>query len=158
MVKNIKFLTLCIVIIISSACKTEYYGNYVDDSIYIENINLNMKYEVLSIYNDVYGIVMFEECGRPDIVGSNTVIGAHSGDREDAYFNDLQKLKIEDNIIIFYNNEKYLYEIKEVKEVYDTDVNVLKSDGQTKLTLLTCKMGDISKRIIITADLVNVRN
>ena len=142
-------------VIFLTSCKTEYYSNYNENSIYIEKLNLKMNYEILSLYSDVSGIAMFEECGRPNVEGTNTIIGAHSGAREDAYFNDLHKLSIGDQIIVYYDNKEYLYIVKVINEVDDTEVNVLNNNGKSMLTLLTCKINDINKRVIVIADLVN---
>jgi len=92
---------------------------------------------------------MFEECGRPNEENSNVVIGAHSGTGKYALFNEINKLKPNDKIIIYYNNKKYVYIVYEIKEVKDTEIDVLENNGISILTLLTCKINDNSKRVVV---------
>jgi len=98
---------------------------------------------------------MFEECGRPDIKNSNVVIGAHSGTSKYALFNDINKLSKNDEIIVYYNNKKYIYIVDEIKEVKDTELNILEDKEKSILTLLTCKINDNSKRIVIISNKIN---
>ena len=136
----------------------EYNEKFKDSNISIDKIGLDMKYDILSIEEDVNGVVMFEECGRPDIGKSNTVIGAHSGRARNAYFNEIHKLEVGDEIKVTYNDIEYVYIVEEVKEVNDTEVEVLEDKGKSMLTLLTCKIGDSSKRIIVICDMINGKN
>lgn len=114
-----------------------------------------MSYTISSIDADVKEITMFSEYGRPDIEGSNTIIGAHSGIGIYAYFNDLNNLEVGDKIKLYYNDGIFEYKVKEVKEVPDTQIDVLNSKDISMITLLTCKIGDSSKRIIVIGELVN---
>lgn len=98
---------------------------------------------------------MFEECGRPNTKKSNVVIGAHSGTSKYAYFNEIHKLKIDDEIIIYYNNVKYVYNVIEKREVRDTEIGILGNSDESILTLLTCKINDNSKRIVVISKLEN---
>lgn len=117
-----------------------------------------MQYEISSIKESVEKIVMFEEYGRPDIKDSNTIIGAHSGNADNAYFNEVYKLIKGDKVNITYNKKLYTYIVREVNEVKDTDMDVLDDKGESILTLLTCKIGDSSKRIVVVATLINGKN
>ncbi len=114
-----------------------------------------MEYVISSINDEIRDITMFSEYGRPDVEGSNTIIGAHSGTGIYAHFNDLSFLKVEDVIKVNYNNRLYEYKVKEIKEVFDTQVDVLQNKGISMITLLTCKIGDSSKRIIVIGELVD---
>ena len=114
-----------------------------------------MEYKISSKDDKIREIVMFEECGRPDVIGSNTVIGAHSGSANYAYFNDIHLLDIADQIEITYNEEKYIYEVSEVIEVDDNKVDILENTGNSILTLLTCKIGDNTKRIVVISNLIS---
>jgi LPXTG-site transpeptidase (sortase) family protein len=64
----------------------------------------------------------------------------------------LHQMKIGDKIVIYYNQEKYVYEVKEKKVVKPTDINVLKQTPDDKLTLITCTpVGTNLNRLIVTA-------
>lgn len=108
-----------------------------------------MEYNISSIKDFVSGIVMFDETGRPDMINTNTVIGAHSGYGENALFNDLKKLSINDVIYLIYKNEEYRYIVNEIKEVDQYDLSILDDTDKSTLTLLTCKITDTSKRIVV---------
>ena len=124
-----------------------------NDTIVIAKIGINNKYNVVSLNDEVSGIVMYDECGRPDKSGSNTVIGAHSGIGPNALFNDISKLEVGDLINVIYNNIEYVYSVVDVKEINDTDTYVLDDTGESLLTLITCKFGYVNKRIIVISKL-----
>lgn len=124
-----------------------------DNSIIITKIGINNKYSIVSLNDAVNGIVMYDECGRPDKDGSNTVIGAHSGIGPNALFNDISKLDKGDLISVIYNNIEYVYSVIDVKVINDTDIYVLDDTGESILTLLTCKFGEVGKRIVVISKL-----
>lgn len=93
---------------------------------------------------------MFSEYGRPD--QNNAIIGAHSGYGSNAYFNDLDKLESGDLIKLIYDGVTYKYLVSEVFEVDDTSIEVLDSSYEG-LILITCKVGDDSKRIVVKASI-----
>lgn len=152
MKKNIYLIIICLVFI--NGCGTNYIKNspIKENRIIIEKINIDEKYNISSINNEVNGIVMFEELGRPN-KESNTVIGAHSGYGSNVYFNNLDKLKIDDTVIIIYDNTLYEYDVIETKVVDETDISVLDDSDENILTLLTCKIGDNRKRVVIIGKL-----
>ena len=152
--KIIKLLLLFIVLLNLTGCN-EYELNKKEEKnkIIIESINIDSEYEMKSKNGDIKQIAMFEECGRPNIKKSNVVIGAHSGTGKYALFNDINKLKKEDKIIIYYNNKKYVYIVSEIREVKDTEIDILENNNQSILTLLTCKINDNSKRIVVISNL-----
>ena len=53
------------------------------------------------------------------------------------------------SLIIYFNNKKYVYIVNVVKEVKDTEVDILENHNESMLTLLTCKINDNSKRIVV---------
>ena len=148
--KIIKLSLISIVLLNLIGCNQyEFNSKEIENKIVIESINIDSKYKIESKNGDIKGIVMFEESGRPNIENSNVVIGAHSGTGKYALFNNINKLKKDDKIIIYYNNEKYLYIVNVVKEVKDTNLGILENNNKSILTLLTCKINDNSKRIVV---------
>jgi len=134
-----------------TGCST-YSVNKTENKIIIDKININHQYEILSKNGNIKEISMFEECGRPNEENTNVVIGAHSGTGKYALFNEISKLKPNDEIIIYYNNKKYIYIVEEIKEVKDTDISILDNKDKPILTLLTCKINDNSKRIVVISN------
>ncbi|MBQ1812425.1 MAG: sortase [Bacilli bacterium] len=124
-----------------------------DNSLVIAKIGIDEKYSIVNLDDDVNGIVMYSECGRPDKDGSNTVIGAHSGIGSNALFNNISKLEIGDLISLVYNNYEYTYAVIDVKVVNDSDSYILDDTGENLLTLITCKFGYVDKRIVVISKL-----
>lgn len=146
----IRFLIIIFTLLSLTGCTD---NTKLENSIIISKIGINRKYSMVSLTDDVNGIVMYEECGRPDKIGSNTVMGAHSGIGSNALFNDISKLETGDLINIIYNNVEYVYSVIEIRVVNDTDTYILDDKDESMLTLLTCKFGDIGKRIIVISKL-----
>lgn len=141
---------------ILTGCSSHGYNKKSNSyEIRIDKINLNMKYKISSKNHEIREIVMFEECGRPNITNSNTVIGAHSGSANYAYFNKIYLLDYGDLVNIVYKDKTYNYMVTEVNEVEDNQIEILENKDKTMLTLLTCKIGDNTKRIVVVANLVN---
>ena len=145
-----KILIIIFIILSLSGCTN---NEVQDNSIVIAKIGINSNYNIVRLDDDVNGIVMYDECGRPNISGSNTVIGAHSGIGPNALFNNISKLEKDDLINIVYDNIEYVYSVIEVKVIKDSDVYVLDDTGESILTLLTCKFGDVGKRIVVISKL-----
>lgn len=118
----------------------------------ISKINIKNTVNISSIKEDVIGIVMFSEYGRPDNE-KNTVIGAHSGYGSNAYFNLLDKLAIGDEVKLKFNGKYYLYEVNLVKIVSEKDLSPLEDNERNTLTLMTCKIDDSNKRIVVISKL-----
>ena len=74
---------------------------------------------------------------------------------DDAYFKDLNKLEQGDIVLITYENVEYKYEVSRIYEVDESDLSILKSNGISKLTLLTCKENDDNIRLIVEAILID---
>jgi len=142
---------LFIIILLCAGCTNTIKYEKIENKIIIERINIDNVIEISSIKDDVNGIVIFSEYGRPNIVKSNTIIGAHSGPGNNSYFNLIDTLDVSDKIIIIYEDIKYIYYVNEVYEVEETDISPLNNNLENTLTLITCKLEDSSKRIIVTA-------
>ncbi|HRN96065.1 MAG TPA: sortase [Candidatus Levybacteria bacterium] len=92
--------------------------------------------------------------------GGNTYIFAHSADsfwnvgRYNAVFYLLKELQPGDDVIVFFQNKRFNYEVTETKIVDATNLDYLKSDigtGET-LTLQTCwPPGTTWKRMLVFA-------
>lgn len=152
-----KLIYSVLLISLLTGCTTYYVKDEcIKEDLYlkIESINIDEEIKIESIKKNVNKIVMFYEYGRPNIDKSNTIIGAHSGYGYNAYFNNLNELKEGDLICIYYECETYKYEVNKIYEVYETNVSVLENDEKSKLTLMTCKIGERNKRIIVEAYLI----
>lgn len=104
------------------------------------------------------GVAHAKGSGLPGFPG-NVFIFAHSAadwyqaNQFNAIFYLTNKLETGDQIIIYYENSKYLYTVSEKKIVESTDINYLSSNPNTNsLTLMTCwPPGTTLSRLIIVA-------
>ena len=96
-------------------------------------------YDINSHLNNVDNNIAFLNNTEYPSSNSNTVIIGHSGSGDKAYFNDLSKLDINDNIYLYYDNNKYNFIIDNIYLVYkDGNVLVERDKNKMTLTLITC--------------------
>lgn len=103
------------------------------------------------------GVVHYPGTSLPGQTG-NVVITGHSSyfpwdpGRFKDVFALLHDVVVGDKIVVYYKQDKYLYEVDEIKIVLPEDISVLKQTPQNKLTLITCTpVGTNLKRLIVTA-------
>lgn len=136
----------------NESLKTENYISVIE----IPKISLKRgMYSKDSKLNDVdKNIEILKESDYPDIDGGNFILAGHSGSGRTAYFNDLDKLELEDTINIYYKGYKYIYNVKNIYEIDKTGkAKIVRNKGITTLTLITCKDGT-DKQIVIIAELL----
>ncbi|MDD5552083.1 MAG: class D sortase [Candidatus Pacebacteria bacterium] len=91
--------------------------------------------------------------------GSNIFIFGHSSSeigwgKYAKIFAKLGELKVGENIIIYYKNKKYHYEVFDKEIIEKTEISVTKPTKKEQLTLMTCwPIGTAKKRLIIKAKL-----
>lgn len=103
------------------------------------------------------GVIHYPGTSFPGQHG-NAVITGHSSyfpwdlGRFKDVFALLHQMKVGDRIITYYDQEKYIYEVTEIKVVLPTNVDVLKQTTDDRLTLITCTpVGTNLKRLIVIA-------
>jgi len=135
-------------------------------SIVIPKINANTKVikNVDPFDSKIYqqaltqGVAHAKNTATPDQFG-NTFIFAHSAgnwyqaNQFNAVFYLLNKLEAGDEILVYYQSNKYSYTIKESKLIEGSELNYMESKtDQKQLTLMTCwPPGTTLKRLIIIA-------
>ena len=89
----------------------------------------------------------------PDIENGNIIFAAHSGTGYKAFFKNLDKLSLKDEIYLYYKENKYTYE---VVNIYTEDKNgyidIQKDPNQKTLTLTTCKPNTKDKQLVVIAN------
>jgi sortase A len=85
----------------------------------------------------------------------NMVMAGHAGLRG-AVFRDLGRLQPGDTIWIDTGGWRYTYQVRERKNVWPTQVDVMDATPTPVLTLITCTNWD-TQRLIVIADLVDAR-
>lgn len=103
------------------------------------------------------GVVHYPGTSLPGQTG-NIVITGHSSyfpwdpGRFKDVFALLHDVVVGDRLVVYYEQDKYLYEIIETKVVLPKDIDVLKQTPQDQLTLITCTpVGTNLKRLIVKA-------
>lgn len=117
----------------------------------INKINLNKPlYKISSPKNNIEeNVTILKESIKPNEQNSIFFLAAHSGTGNIAFFNELDKLSINDEIILIYENIKYIYQVKDIWETTkDGNIEIIKED-KNQLILTTCSKTSQSKQLII---------
>ena len=119
----------------------------------IPKINLKKEfYNINDSRNDVnQNIMLLKESTMPDTLGGTIILAAHSGNSYLGYFHDLDKLIINDEIDIYYQNNKYTYIVSKIyEEDKDGDISFNKNISENYLVLTTCSKNS-NKQLVILA-------
>ena len=87
----------------------------------------------------------------------NLIIAGHSGNYNNSYFANLYMLEVNDDIVIHYNNKKYVYKIDKIYNEKKTGrVRILRNKNNTTLTIITCTKDDNYHQTVYIAYLTSV--
>ena len=119
----------------------------------IEKIGINKElYKVDSIENNVdKNITILKESDLFDEDNALTIIAAHSGTGPIAYFKDLDKIKINDEIEIKYNEKYYTYVVKDIWNTKKTGSINIPKQNKKQLILTTCSPNKNNYQLIINS-------
>ena len=84
-------------------------------------------------------------------------MAAHSGYNKIAYFKRLPELVIGDDVYLYYNSKKYLYQITTFFEIEKTGKLIYKTKSNDDITLITCLKGT-NKQIVYQGILISTSN
>ena len=106
----------------------------------INKINLKQDlYKIESKKNNIEeNVTIMKESNYPNISNGILILAAHSGTGKIAYFEKLDNLELKDNVIIIYNNKKYIYQITKIWEQKKNDYIKIKKENKKQLILTTC--------------------
>ncbi|MBQ9018859.1 MAG: sortase [Bacilli bacterium] len=157
MVKRI-LISLIIIISISiplSILKISTENNYHSNNQFafltINKINLKEElYPIESEENTIEKHVsILKESIYPDNENSIMILAAHSGIGKIAYFQELDKLEINDEVILNYKNNKYTYKVKDIWEEKKTGYINFNKEKNKQLILTTCSPNKDGYQLII---------
>ena len=125
-----------------------------DNSIgYLEINKINLKeklYNINSKENNIeQNITILKESILPDKDNSIMFIAAHSGIGKIAYFEELDELKPNDEIILNINNKTYKYIVKEYWEEKKNGYINVNKESKKQLILTTCSPNKDNYQLII---------
>ena len=126
----------------------------------IPSINLKKGlYAIDSKNNNVNkNIEIIDSSDMPDITKGNFILAGHSGTGRIAFFDDLDKLIIDDTIIVYYKNIKYIYQINNIESIVKDGTIEIKREFESMITLTTCNQENKNEQLVITGILVSTEN
>lgn len=125
----------------------------------IPKINLYKGfYSKTSILNNVkFNLYVLPVSAYPDVKNGNLIIAGHSGNYNNSYFKDLYLLEVNDQVIIHYGSQKYIYQITKIYNEEKTGtVRILRNNSKTTLTLITCTKDDNYHQTVYISELIEV--
>lgn len=142
--------------------KSTYTYNYIG-RLKIPAINLNrgfVKYGT-SGNNVNQNIAIMSGSKYPNVKESNFIIAAHNGSGWNAYFTNVDKLKLGSMAYVTYKGKEYSYVLKKIYSdpKRDGKVTLYKTNNKKHLTLVTCKRPDYKKYyLVLVFELVEEQN
>ena len=134
---------------ISTVSKEE--NNEIIGTLTIDKLNLSKDiYDINSSHNNVDENVTIL---NDDI--NLIVLAAHSGPGYIAFFNDLDKLELNDIVNLTYNNNNLVYKVTNIEEqAKDGNIEINKTDKQ-RLILTTCSKKDKGKQLVVITEKID---
>lgn len=128
--------------------KEDIIGNII-----IEKINLNkVLYPIDDSRNNIEeNVTILKESKSPEEKNTAIFLAAHSGTGEIAFFNDLNKLNINDEIKLNYNSKNYTYIIEEIYDLDKTGEIIVENKNTNQLILTTCSTTNSKKQLVINS-------
>lgn len=88
-------------------------------------------------------VFVLNDSDMPDKVNGNFILAAHNGNTSVGHFKHLNQLTLNDEVIVYYNNSKYVYKVAKIYDVLKTGTVSIKRDKSlTTITLITCLGSD----------------
>lgn len=120
--------------------------------------------------NDIFmkelenGVIRYPGSAKPGNEGNSFIFGHSSnfpwmGGEFNDVFALLDKVVFDDEIIVYYGQEKYTYKISKKNVIRPGDVSVLKNDNKDRkqITLMTCwPIGTTLNRLVLTGELIEI--
>lgn len=98
-------------------------------------------------------IAILSASSMPNVKRGNFILAGHSGSGYLAFFNDLYKLKKDDEIFVYYHNIKYTYQIVSIYNEQKTgSINIYRDPKKTVLTLITCTNNNDKEQTVYIAN------
>ena len=128
----------------------------------LEIPNINLKSGIVKCtknFNSIrYAISVDSSSEFPDKEG-NFILYAHSGNSSIAFFKNLYKLSINDNIYVYFNGIKYHYIVFNKYDIEKTGkAKVIDSNKEKYITLITCNQQRKGYQMIIEGKLIDESN
>lgn len=101
-----------------------------------------------------YAISIDKSSNYPDEEG-NFILYAHSGNSKIAYFRNLNKLNVNDEVFVYYEGLKYSYQIINKYEIEKTGkMEVIRDSKRKLITMVTC-ISNTNKQVVLIGEQIN---
>lgn len=106
-------------------------------------------YDIDSKENTVNkNVEIIKGSSMPDVTSGNLILAAHNGNTSLGYFKYLYKVDLNDKVIVYYKNLKYVYKIAKKYDVLKTGkVSIKRDKTKNTITLITCLGSD--KQLVV---------
>ena len=131
--------------------KNTQTNNEIIGTLTIDKLNLSKNiYDINSSHNNVEENVTILNDDK-DLI----VLAAHSGPGYIAFFDDLDKLNLNDIVNLIYKEKKLVYKVINIEEqTKDGTIEINKTNKQ-RLILTTCSKKDKNKQLVITTEKID---
>ena len=121
----------------------------------IPSINLEKGlFNPNSYLNNVkYGIEILNQTDIPFTSG-NIYLAAHAGNSNKSYFRNLSNINLEDDVILYYDNQIYKYKVINKYEITKTGKAVLKTNSRSNILVLVSCIHNTNKQIVVICELI----
>lgn len=128
----------------------------------LEIPSINLKHGVVDSTKNFssinYAISVDKSSQYPNKNG-NLIMYAHSGNSSIAYFKNLTKVNINDDVYVYFNGIKYQYVIYEKYDIKKTGKAVVKSSNNDKyITLITCNQNKEGYQTVLIGKILDEEN
>lgn len=108
-------------------------------------------YSLESLQNNVNSnIELLKGSSSPDVKNSRIILAAHSGASYLGYFKNLDQLLLNDELIIYYQNNKYIYYVSDIyEEKKDGSITISSNMNDSILVLTTCSKNKDMQLVVI---------
>ncbi len=137
-------------------------NNINDEYLFILEIpKINLKkgiYSYESKNNNVNkNIMILKQSDMPDVDKGNILLASHSGNSNVSHFKNLDNLKYNDILYIYYKGYKYMYRVNNVyKQEKKGYINVSREINKSTLTLITCDKTNKNYQLVFICYLDNI--
>ncbi len=136
------------------------YNNYIA---ILEIPSISLKKGIFSKDNinnfvDV-NIQILDDSDMPDSENGNFILAGHSGNSLVSYFSDLDKVKEDDIVNVYYNNVKYSYKIVNIYiQEKNGIIKIYRDKNKSTVTLTTCSELNNYEQLVLIGNLVFKEN
>lgn len=150
MVKKLYIILLIIIVLGTPLSIVKINNNKINNKYGLLIINkINLKEELFPINSNENTIERHVSILKPSTYPDLMIIAAHSGEGPIAYFQELDKLELNDEITLIIKNKKRIYKVKEIWEEKKNGYININKENNNQLILTTCSPHKDNYQLVI---------